>query len=303
MKKYVRKIYKKLPFKKEFYLIFRKIFRPTKNIYQHLHFTGKFCVDVGNGKNFKMMHYGHQIENEVFWNGIFNGWEKVSLQIWSELCIHSKIIFDIGANTGIYALLAKTINPSSKIYAFEPVERVFNRLEYNNHINKYNIECVKKALSNFDGKATIYDKESDHIYSVTVNKDISLDPENSIPVEIDTIKLDSFIKKNSILKIDLLKIDVETHEIEVLEGFKEYIKLFEPTILIEILNDEVAEGIQNIISDIDYVFYNIDENSGIKKVSKLSKSDYYNFLICKPEVAQKLIILKDLPKDLSEDIP
>ena len=294
IKKYLKKVYKKIPFKKEFYQVFRKYFKPSKNLYQHLHFIGVFNIKIEGKKSFKMKHYGYQIENEVFWKGIYGGWEKVSLQLWAELCKRSDTIFDIGANTGIYALLARTINPKASIYAIEPVDRVFKRLEYNKQINTYDIKCIKKAFSNFDGKATIFDKKTDHTYSVTVNKDTSNDPENSIPVEIETIRLDSIIKTNNISNIDLLKIDVETHEVEVLEGFKEHIKIFEPTFLIEILNEEVASGIQKIISDIDYVFYNIDENSGIRKVPNLSKSDYYNFLICKPEVAKKLKILNEI---------
>ena len=292
MKYLLKKEYKIIPLKKEIYSILKKFYKPRKNIHQHLYFTGIFKIKVNNDKSFKIKHYGFEVENEVFWNGIYGGWEKYSLQLWSELCEKSETIFDIGANTGIYALLAKTINPNAKIHAFEPVERVFNKLEYNNQINKYNIKSIKKAVSNFDGKATIYDKKTDHTYSVTVNKDTSDDPENSIPVEIETIKLDSYIKQNNISKIDLLKIDVETHEVEVLEGFKEHINIFEPSILIEILNEKVAKGIQNIISGIDYVFFNIDENNGVRQVTKLEKSDYYNFLICKPEVARRLNTLK-----------
>ena len=44
---------------------------------------------------------------------------------------------------------------------------------------------------------------------------------------------------HKITKIDLLKIDVETHEPEVLEGYTKYIHLHKPTMLIEILNDEL----------------------------------------------------------------
>ena len=38
------------------------------------------------------------------------------------------------------------------------------------------------------------------------------------------MKLSSFVEKEKIKKIDLLKIDVETHEVEVIEGYIEYIK-------------------------------------------------------------------------------
>ena len=50
---------------------------------------------------------------------------------------------------------------------------------------------------------------------------------------------------------------------------------------------------EDILKEMDYEYYIIDENSGIVKVEHLRKSDYYNFLICTPEVARKL---KSIPK-------
>ena len=292
MKNFLKKVYRVLPFKKHLFLIVKWFWTPNHNIYKHLNFIDNIKVKISDTKSFNIRHYGFQIENEMFWNGIFNGWEKVSLSIWGELCENSNTIFDIGANTGIYALLAKTINPSAKVFAFEPVERVYDKLVANNNLNEYDVKCCKKAISNFDGKAIIYDKDTEHTLSVTVNKDTSADKENSIPTEINTIRVDTFIKSEGLTRVDLLKVDVETHEVEALEGFGDYLKKYEPTIIIEILNDRIAKGIEEIISKINYEYYVIDENSGIKKVDKLRKSDYYNFLICKPEVANNLKTIK-----------
>ena len=86
--------------------------------------------------------------------------------------------------------------------------------------------------------------------------------------------------------MDLLKIDVETHEPAVLRGFHELIKRDRPTMLIEILTDEVAAQVAEMISGLDYVYYNIDDVSWPPpKVATLSRSGHFNFLICRPEVA------------------
>lgn len=292
IKNIIKKTYKILPFKKQALLMVKRIGRPRKSIYQYLYFIDNMNVKIDNHRDFKMRHYGFRLENEIFWNGIFNGWEKFSQQIWAELCQECHTIFDIGANTGVYSLMAKSINPGANVYAFEPIERIYDKLIYNNNLNGYDIKCENKAISNFDGSAIIYDPGTEHTYSVTVNKDTTTEFENSIPVQIETVRLDTFIEQRNILNIDLLKIDVESHEAEVLEGLGRFIKAFEPTLLIEILSDNVADGISELISGIDYIFFNIDENSGIKRVSQLTKSDYYNFLICKPAIAEKLEILK-----------
>ena len=292
MKNFFKSVYRILPFKKYIFLLVKLFGVPKHSIYQHLHFVDNMSVKVDDTKRFRIRHYGFEVENEIFWNGIFNGWEKVSLSIWAELSEKSHYIFDIGANTGVYSLLAKTINPQSRIYAFEPVERVCDKLMANINLNGYNIHCIKKAVSNFNGNATIYDKNTEHIYSVSVNTDISPDKENSIPTTIETVRLDTFIESEELPRIELIKLDVETHEVEALEGFGVYLKKFEPTFIIEILNDEIASGVEELIADIDYNYYVIDENSGIKKVDRLRKSDYFNFLICKPELANRLNTIK-----------
>lgn len=276
-------IYDLIPFKKEIFNLVKKVCLP--GIYQKLYFIGKFRVKT-NEYNFQIYHYGHFIENEIFWCGLKNGYEPVSMQLWEKLCKDSGIIFDIGANTGIYSLVAQAINPDSTVYAIEPVKRTFIELEKNVKINNFNIKCINKALSNYNGKGIIYDSLKGNIYSVTVNR--NLYPDNNFsPVEISTIKLDTIIKDEDIQKIDLLKIDVETHEVEVLEGFNKHIQIFQPSILIEILTDEIALGIESLIKHIDYLYFNIDEKKGFRQVDKLTKSDSVNFLICKKEIAQQ----------------
>jgi FkbM family methyltransferase len=249
-----------------------------------------FQVNLNN-KHFTIEHHGFQIENEVFWSGITNGWEKISMQLWVELCKSSDVILDVGANTGIYSLVAKTIKPTSLVYGFEPVKRVFEKYKKNCQLNNYDIHCSEIALSDYDGEGVIYDTTSEHTYSVAVNKNIALDGISTIETKIEVRRLSSFIIENQIKKIDLIKIDVETHEVEVLKGMDKYLQAFQPTLLIEILNDEIGEKIQELIKDIDYLFFNIDEKNPPMKVDKIVKSNYYNYLICKKEIALRLNLI------------
>lgn len=235
-----------------------------------------------------MKHYGYQLENEIFWGGLTNGWEKVSMQLWISLCSNSRIILDVGANTGVYSLVAKTINPCSTVYAFEPVERIFSKLLLNNILNRYDIRGECLALSNYNGTATIYDTYTDHLYSVTINKNLLSKATPVIERKISTITLDHFIKSKKIEGVDLIKIDVETHEPEVLEGFSHYLKLYRPTLLIEILNDEVGGRVEDLIRNLDYIYFNIDERRGVRQVSHITKSDYFNYLLCRKEVAEQI---------------
>ena len=288
LKKAIKSLYAALPFKRPVFEVVKKIYKPTPGIYQHLYFNDVFTVAVTDKETFKIRHYGFEIENELFWAGIKDGWEKVSTGLWIKLCRESEVIIDIGANTGVYSLIAKTVNPGAKVFAFEPVERVFEKLERNCRLNNYDIGCFKKAVSNYSGKATIYDTAGEHIYSVTVNKNLNSSTTLVKEFEIDTITLKDFIEKQGLTKIDLIKIDVETHEPEVLEGLHEYLAKFNPVMLIEILNDEVAAKLNKLLAGLGYLYFNIDEDRGVRQVSRLSRSDYSNFLLCNEEAAKKL---------------
>jgi FkbM family methyltransferase len=189
------------------------------------------------------------------------------------------VIVDIGANTGIYALVAKTVNPNASVYAFEPHSFYYPKLEKNAHLNNFDIHAYQRAISNYDGIIELGD------YSGA---------ESVITTE--AVKLDTFIEKNSIKKIDLMKIDVETHEPQVLEGFMHYLPRFKPAMIIEILDDVVAKKVSDAVSGLGYLYFNIDEKGSVRQTSEIGKSDYYNYLLCHPSMAAEIGLTKNVEK-------
>mgnify|MGYP001562704675 CR=1 FL=1 len=290
IKKLFKELYREIPFKKQFYSLLKLFWLPPHSIYKHLYFWDDFRVRVEN-RAFKIRHYGYEIENELFWRGIDRGYEKISLQIWGKLCKESKVILDIGANTGVYSLMAKTINPSARVYAFEPLEQVFDKLQSNCRLNSYDISCLEVAASNYDGKAKVYLSSMEHAYSVTVNENRCDSAREVFEQEVRTIKLSTFIDENQIPIIDLMKIDVETHELQVLKGMEGYLDQMRPSMIIEVLNDEVGRDIEGLLGGKGYLFFNIDEGGAIKQVESIRKSDHFNYLICNEGMARKLQLL------------
>jgi FkbM family methyltransferase len=294
MKTVLKNVYKSLPLKKEMFSLVKMVWTPSPTIYRHLYFKGDFKVKVDDEHSFLINHYGFQIENELFWRGLNEAWEKTSIQLWQKLVTRADVIFDIGANTGLYALVAKSLNPSSKVYAFDPVKRVFERLLENNKLNNYDIECFELAASNADGDAVIYDLPFEHILSVTVNKnnllpDVGVD---AIPTTIKTVRLDTFIAQHEINKVDLLKIDVERHEFEVLDGMGVYLEQHRPNMLAEILENEVGEKVESLVSDKDYLYFRIDDEDGsVNKMPHIRIEKDCNFLLCDEKTATELMLL------------
>ena len=284
MKKLIKTVYKWLPFKKEIFSVIRKIGTPSENVYKHLYFTGVFTTPIKKGLSFKMKHYGYQLENDIFWAGINGKWEKYSLSFWQKLSERSEVIFDIGANTGIYSLISKSVNSTAIVHAFEPIRKVFEKLEKNMQINNFNVHCHEIAASDNTGTTMIFDPGEEHGYAASITNRHSF--KNA--TEIQTIKLDDFICEKGIHKVDLVKIDVEGHEPEVISGFLIGITKFKPTMLIEVLSEDVGSKINSLLEGKGYLFYNIDEKTGLTKVECITKSSGYNFLICQPEIANML---------------
>ncbi len=293
VKKILKSIYRAVPFKKQIFKLIKLAWIPPSNITQHLHFNAPVKVNVEKKAAFNIHHYGYIIENELFWYGIEGGWEKASFKLWKELSKNAKTIFDIGANTGVYSLISGSVNPDAKIYAFEPINSVYKKLIHNVQLNSFknNVSAKEIALSNYTGEAVIYlEKNATHSLSVAVNKSLLANDIDFRTEKIKTITLGQFIEENKINKIDLIKIDVETHEPEVLEGMGIYLRKFKPTLLIEILNDEIGKKVEQLIQGIDYLYFNIDEQGGtVEEATCITKSKYYNYLICSKEIA---ILLK-----------
>lgn len=290
MKNILKKIYQLIPFKKYIFLGVKKLVNLPESIYKHLHFHGVITINAGDAHQFKMYHHGTSEENELFWGGIENGWEKTSLKIWRKLCVEATTVFDIGANTGLYSLITKSLNQKAQVVAFEPVPKVLEYLNYNVKLNHYDIKVVPKAASNFNGEAKVYLRKGEGFTtSVTVNKSLLAETTPKDELIIKTIRLDTFIEENKIDKIDLMKIDVETHEPEVLEGMGEYLDKFKPDFLIEVWDKECAATLNQLFKNKGYLYFDLDDkNDVITQKQEVTASSFWNYLICKPETAKKI---------------
>lgn len=288
----LKDLYLSLPLK-NLYKILRRLVKLKKSHYWYLRFRGIFTVPVDEVHSFKVKNYGFSIENSIFWSGLTGEWEASSMKLWIELVKDASVIFDVGANTGIYSLVAKALNPESKVYAFEPVKRIYQKLEFNHRLNNYDTTCLEYAASNANGTATIYDLPIDHVYSVTVNKNLNSADTKVIPTIVQTTRLDTFIEQSGISKLDLIKLDVETYEAEVIEGLGIYLQKFKPTLLVEVLNDKIGNQLQKLFDGNDYLYFNINEDTGeVKQVEHIKRETHYNFLVCNETIARKNDLIK-----------
>lgn len=282
-----RSVYGALPFKHPLFLALRRIWTPPEWIHRHFHFKGIIRVPV-DGTSFLMRHHGFQIENEIFWQGIRGGWEGVSMSVWISLVRRARVIVDVGANTGFYSLVAAALAREADVVALEPVPRVFHRLEQNVELNRFSILCIQAAASNRNRSATLYDTPTEHILSTTV--DCNLHPPGTAVEElrVDAVRLDSLLPRLGLGPPDLLKIDVETHEPEVLEGLGPWLKGRRPSLLLEVLNEDVAEKVASLVEGAGYQIFDLDEANPPRRMEEIRPSSRFNILLLQPEVASDM---------------
>lgn len=176
--------------------------------------------------------------------------QKRILNYIREVKSEINILVDVGSHKGLYTDLILKNFKVKKAFLFEPQEKIFKFIK-----NKY--KKIKKilvhnyAISNEVKFKNFYINQHDLTSSLTQK-----DPHNfylklksllfggtknnmiTKTSKIKTTKLSNIIKKNKIKKIDLLKIDTEGHELQVLLGLEEKVKIVK-VILIEVHNDNI----------------------------------------------------------------
>lgn len=234
------------------------------------------------------------MEREFLTKGLYGSWEKESLKIWAELSKRSNYILDIGANTGVYSLIAKSQNSSANVYSIEPIDVNFNILTKNINKNAFDIKAEKFALSSKEGNAKMFMLKDRLNYMTSINdnrytKHPEITKDHPV-VEVDVpIKTYRYLKdKYNIPKLELIKIDVEGHELEVLANMKEFIRKDKPTILVEVIGDQNAVELNSMFLDLGYRFISINENDKSSVVDNLWDNDHHNFLICDDEIVNIL---------------
>jgi FkbM family methyltransferase len=247
-------------------------------VYQHLHFQGDFSIQVGD-RQLLMRHHGCQIENELFWEGLPGRRERVSMQLWMKLATRADVVFDVGANTGVYALVAKSVQPNAQVLAFEPVPSIAEKLRANCRMNAFDVEVQQVAISNEDGTGSLHLPPSEVPLAASMAESVKTWDR----IDVATRRLDTVIRERRLDRLDLVKLDVEGWEPQALEGLGSYLATYRPDLLIEILSIEAARRVEDLLRGLEYVYLDIDEKNSPRRVDRLDKSSHWNYLVCRPE--------------------
>jgi FkbM family methyltransferase len=153
------------------------------------------------------------------------------------------VCLDVGANIGVLALLmARRAGPTGRVCCFEPVPRLYDRLQDNVEGNGLGgtIRAFRTALADVDGTmsmAVAGEEETNQGTSSLVGQG---DPRLRDAAVVEVRTLDRFVEEEGLARVDFIKLDIEGAEPLFLDGARATLAQFRPDLLIEILPHNLA---------------------------------------------------------------
>ncbi len=181
--------------------------------------TALAFTTIWKGKFPRVLHYNR---NNVRYTIPLPAWEDLTtawvVLLGNEYRVLSddRIVLDIGANIGTFAIYAHSMNKDLKIYSIEPYPETFDALAATIKANQeiQNITLRQCAIAGSDGQVK-FNSASD-IPSHSRSIDNSHDPSDYVAV--DAYCLETFLDREQLATVDFVKIDIEGSEYDLIGG-------------------------------------------------------------------------------------
>lgn len=201
--------------------------------------------------------------------------EAYELEIFKKILKPGMNVVDIGANFGLYSIMAsRLVTEEGHVFSFEPEPSTYKVLENKlSRLDLKNVSLYNQALSNKEGTEKLYFDEGNvggHSFS---EKNIY---KGNNYHEVSTNTLDNFFEDT---KVDLIKIDTQGAEGLVFSGGLKILKRDKPIILLEFWPHGMDEfdikfdDLLDILDEIGYKISVIDKTS--KTIEKVDRKTLY----------------------------
>jgi FkbM family methyltransferase len=128
------------------------------------------------------------------------------------------VLYDVGANVGVYTLLAAVAVPGSRVVAFEPAPANFAALCANLDLNEVAERSIAVPLALGDRAGAAFIDRDGSVPGASVSLH-GTEREQAITVLVD--RLDEVVERYGLPRPDHLKLDVDGSELDVLAGGRE----------------------------------------------------------------------------------
>jgi len=207
------------------------------------------------------------------------------------------IVLDVGANTGLFTLLAAAANPTSRVYAFEPLATVRELMRANIAHNPdlaARITIEPFGLSRANGSFPFFETINDHGLVATSSSFELEHAQQAGEYRECTIiarTLDSWAERLGWATIQLVKIDVEGHEHAVIEGGRKTIDRHRPFIIVEVLGTAKFDAMNAMLRESNYLDIALAPDALCHCLTVRFHGSAWNHLLSPAEKAQQILTL------------
>ena len=139
------------------------------------------------------------------------------------------VAFDIGANIGVFVVAMSRLAPRGRIYAFEPAPESYDYLVRNVDANQ--------AANAVTERLAVYDRTGDvpFVFSTDAPTGSFVDPgSDGAAIQVGAVRLDDYVDRQGLTRVDLVMIDAEGAELAVLRGAERTLSGHRPALLVEL---------------------------------------------------------------------
>jgi FkbM family methyltransferase len=184
---------------------------------------------------------------------------------------------DIGANVGAHTLgMAKAVGDSGRVFAFEPTDFAFSKLQRNLSLNPQLVGRTR-ATQTFLGAGQAQTVPAGVYAKWPLCNGERIHPkhrgEMATTLRAEHSTLDEFVSREAISRMDLIKIDVDGNELPVLKGASNSLQRYKPTLVMEMSpymhaeqNQSFVELVQ-LLADLNYSLTDIDSGRPVPRVA------------------------------------
>ena len=246
-------------------------------VWKRLPAEGEFSVTTASGATFRYRAgTGDQLARPLRWRGLAD-WEAQNLVAWQALLHEATNVFDVGANTGVYSLVALAEQPGCRVQAFEPVERIADRAQTNIDLNGWTDRCTvhRAGVAAESGTVSFFDPGTDvptsaRLATAQYRSDVGE------TITIPVVALDDVAGEPP----DLIKIDVEGAEDAVVAGLEMRMATTQPSLVFECHPEGPIEAMQACMNRHDYSLFHVftDRIAAVETIQPCTDRKQNNFV-------------------------
>ena len=223
----------------------------------------KSHIVARRGKGFELTSMSENyLSFQLFWKGAVY-YEPLSQILLLELLRDRSLFLDVGANIGLYSLIACANNSKTRVIAFEAHPRVVGNLRENVAANLFPVTCEHLAVSDRPGFVTLHLSESD----MSASLEEGFSHLQTHDVEVESTSLDKYFEKHGLAEPFVMKLDVEGHEDAAIRGGLSIISTYKPDIIMEVVQTYEDEHF-SYLTDAGYQFYSVTDE-GLRKLTRI----------------------------------